>query len=236
MPGKPRKIQWNEQKKLIAAVSAGVVLLIVAALLPLAFRHQAADSGSQETATTALESKAAVFADYWNDGGDPVEIEKLERPGSKTASFCLERMAGLIALCIDDKALEDPQPTGSEYTVVSQGKTELRLCRMWMEAQGDWHNWMDVCFDAESGEIYYLYVSRECLTNRDLYQIASEEKPTVEKIADQLALSWNSRLRHVQKDALGVGTAVLSSENGTLAFEISCISYDALVDIKIRCI
>ena len=238
MPGKMRKIQWNEQRKLIVSVSISVILLLVAALLPLAFRRPATDASGQsgEGTITAMEAKAAVFVDYWYDGGDPVEIEKLDRPGSRTASFCQERMDGLIALCINDQALDDPRLTGSEYTVVSQGDTELHLCRMWMEAQGDWHNWMDVCFDAESGDIYYLYVSRECLTNRDLYKIPSDEKPTVESIADRLAASWDSRLRHVQRDELGVGTAVLSSENGTLAFEISCISYDALIDIKIRCI
>ena len=229
------KIQWNEQTKLFAAVGLCVAMLAVAALLPLAFRSLPENGASEEEAegNTALELKSALFVDFWNGGGEDVGIEKIEHPGTKTVAFCRETMDGLAAEYIDDRGLNALTPTGSEYTLVSRGRTELHLCRMWLQARGDWQNWMDVCFDSETGELYYFYVSRECLTNGSLYDI---KKPSVRETADWLAERWNCTVRYVQPDAGGKGTAILNAGSGTIGFEISCISYDALVDIRISCV
>ncbi|MBR1659937.1 MAG: hypothetical protein IJ705_06430 [Oscillospiraceae bacterium] len=236
LPRGGKKPSLTERGRFIALAGSCAALLLVALLLPLAFRRAPEPAPAGENEDPDQAAKAAVFVDYWYDGGDPVTIEKLDHPASRTVSFCQKRMDALVGRYINDLSLGETQAQGSEYTVVTQGKTELRLCRMWLQVQGDWQNWMDVCMDAETGDLYYLYVSRECLTNRSLYTVPAAEKPTVEHLADWLASAWNSRLRHIQRDEMGKGTAVLSTEDGTLAFEISCITYDALVDIKISCI
>ncbi|MBR1496419.1 MAG: hypothetical protein IJ617_02195 [Oscillospiraceae bacterium] len=240
MWNKLTKLRWNEQTRFFALAGVTAVLLLVALLLPLAFRRtasgQSASGAGDGASNSATELKAALFAGYWYGDAGEIEVRKVERPASKTAELCQARMDELVERYINDLALDRPIAQGSEYTVVTGGDTQLRLCRMWLQVQGDWHNWMDVCMDAETGNLYYFYVSRECLTNRGLYSFSAEEKPTVELLAERLAEDWGSRLRHVQRDGMGKGTAVLGSDSGTLAFEISCITYDALIDIKASCI
>ena len=238
---KPSKLRWNEQTRFFTMAGIAVALLFVALLLPLAFRRAGAgqsgpeDGDGAEDPAALAELKASLFSDYWQGAGD-IELKILEHPSSKTTELCQARMDALVERYIDDLALGSPIAQGSEYTVISRGDVQLRLCRMWLQVQGDWHNWMDVCMDAETGSLYYFYMSRECLTNRGLYSFSGDEKPTVELLADRLAEDWGSRLRHVQRDGMGKGTAVLGAASGTLAFEISCITYDALIDIKIICI
>ena len=147
---------------------------------------------------------------------------------------CETVMRTLIARSIDDRGLEDLTPTGSEYTVVSDGGgREVRVCRMWLEKRGDWQNWMDVCFDADTGELYYYYLSRECLTNRKLYQ--REDTPDARTLAEKLAEDNGWTLRYLADEADGAAAAVFSSPGGTLCYLISCRWYDALVDIKLSC-
>ena len=230
------KFRWNEQTRFFTLAASFAVLLLAALLLPLAFRSTSTSDGDAETgASGETELKAAVFAEYWSGAGTP-RVRKLEHPSARMTETCRARMNDLVKRYINDQALDRPIAEGSEYLSVSDGDTEVRLCRMWLQVQGDWHNWMDVWMDADSGDLYYFYVSRECLTNRSKYSFDEADRPTVELLASRLAEDWNCRLRHVQRDGFGTGTAVLSTDSGTLAFEISCITYDALIDIKITCV
>ena len=187
MWNKLTKLRWNEQTRFFALAGVTAVLLLMALLLPLAFRRtgsgqSSSASGAGEGASnSATELKAALFADYWYGDAGEIEVRKVERPASKTAELCQARMDELVERYINDLALDKPIAQGSEYTVVTGRDTQLRLCRMWLQVQGDWHNWMDVCMDAETGNLYYFYVSRECLTNRGLYSFSPEEPlmPTI---------------------------------------------------------
>ena len=224
----------GERSKLLFS-AIGVVLAVIAAmLLPLAFRSEGA--GAPDAAEMTLEERTRMFSDYWNRGAEAagLTVTKPDPVPRKMKETCETVMHTLIARSIDDQGLEDLTPTGSEYTVVTDGEgRELQLCRMWLEKRGDWQNWLDVFFDADTGELYYYYLSRECLTNRKLYQ--TEEVPDAKLIAEKLAEDNGWTLRYLADEADGAAAAVYSSPGGTLCYEISCRWYDALVDIKLCC-
>ena len=227
-----RKKLWTEYRQLTLSGCLCAAMLLVAALLPLAFRSER--SSGTARADTEAEIKAALFQRQWA-GDEELDVERVEEPGRSTVSYCEDVFSGLVRRWVGDQALINPiSPTGSEYTVTREGSVRLRLCRMWLQARGDWQNWMDVCFDADTGHIYYLYVSRECLSNRSFY--AKMECPEAEEIAEGLAEARGGTLRYFLPDGNGGGTAVLSVGGETLCYGISRASYDALIDIRIHCI
>lgn len=211
--------------------------LIAALLLPLAFRAVPEEEKAEETFT--LDEKAALFAAWWYDGGEPgLEVEHIEADESAAARFCEERMEELIARCIDDAAfrLEEAEGPGEEYVNIKGEAGVLRLCRMWLRARGDWQNWLDVCFDADTGMIYYLYLSRQCLSNQNLYTLSAEERPTAQSVAEGLAQEYDGELRRFLDDGAGGGTALLTCAGGSLCYTIGCVYYDTLIDIRVSAV
>ena len=223
----------GERTKLFLSVGAVAAVVIAAMLLPLAFR--AAPAGEPPEEALTLEERTRMFADYWTLGAEAAgfTVTKPDPVPRQMRERCETVMATLIARSIDDRGLEDFSPTGSEYTAVTDGAgREIHVCRMWLEKRGDWQNWMDVCIDADSGELYYYYLSRECLTNRKLYAMADTDAA---RLAAGLGEDYGWTLRYLAEEADGGAAAVYSSDGGTLCYQISCRIYDALVDIKLSC-
>ena len=222
-----------ERNRLLISVCGAALVVVAAMLIPLGFR--ASPSGENAPTVMSLEERTQMFADYWAVGAEEggFLVEKPDPVPRKMKETCETVMRTIIARSIDDHALTDAMPTGSEYTVVSDGDgRELKLCRMWLERRGDWQNWLDVCMDAETGELYYYYLSRECLTNRKNY--APPEQTRAEQIAELLATENGWTLRWLA-DEDGAAAAVYSTPGGTLCYEISCRVYDALIDVKLAC-
>ena len=223
----------TDRAKLLLSV-AGVVLVILAAmLLPLAFRTDPETPDAPDTLT--LEARTQLFADYWN-ASDPsgFTVEKPDPVPRRMKETCETVMRTLVARFVADQGLSDLTPTGSEYTVVTDAEgRELHLCRMWLEARGDWQNWLDVFMDADSGELYYFYLSRECLTNRKDYALPEMTQP--DQIADFIASENGWTLRHLSEEADGSASAVYSTPGGTVCVSVSARVYDALIDVKISC-
>ena len=223
----------SERTKLLVSVLAVTLVILAAMLLPLAFRT--APNGAEPKRELSLEERTQMFAAYWSQGAEAAgfTVTKPDPVPRQMRERCETVMATLVARSIDDQGLEDFSPTGSEYTVVSDGAgRELHVCRMWLERRGDWQNWMDVCIDADTGELYYYYLSRECLTNRKLYSVADTDAA---RIAAGLGEDYGWTLRYLAEELDGAAAAVYSSDGGTLCYEISCRVYDALVDIKLSC-
>ena len=223
----------GERTKML--ISAGVTgaLLLLALLLPLAFRTSSAPP-EPAAGERAGEARAQLFAAWWfpEEGAEGPETEKLDAPGEATIRFCGERMRTLVAACLPDEGFTYDAPTGSEYTLLRGEETEVRVCRMWLQVQGDWQNWLDVCFDADSGAVYYLYASRALLRNDDRY--GADARPGAEGVAAALAEDLGGTLR-LFTPAEGGGSAVITAGEDTLCYRIDCVSYDRLVDLKLRC-
>jgi len=223
----------NDRSRQLISICAAALVVIAAMLIPLGFR--ANPGGEDVPAAMSLEERAQMFADYWTSGAEEgaFVVEKPDPVPRRMKETCETVMRTIIARSIDDHGLSDSAPTGSEYTVVSDGDgRELKLCRMWLERRGDWQNWLDVCMDAETGELYYYYLSRECLTNRKNY--SAPVQTDAAQIADLLATEngWSLRLL---TDEDGAAAAVYSTPGGTLCYEISCRVYDALIDVRLAC-
>ena len=223
----------GDNKKLLISICAVAIIVIAAMLLPLAFRS--GPGAEDPAAPLSMEERARMFADYWSGGAESggFTVGKPDPVPRKMKETCETVMRTLIARSINDQNLSDLSPTGAEYTVVSDGEgRELKLCRMWLEKRGDWQNWMDVCMDAETGELYYYYLSRECLTNRKNYAVP--EQTDAAQIAAQIATEIGWTLRYLA-DEDSSAAAVYSTSGGTLCYAISCRVYDALIDVKLSC-
>ena len=224
----------SERAKLLVSVCAVGAVVVAAMLLPLAFRR--APATVEPAAEMTLEERMRMFADYWTLGAEACgfTVERPEPLPERMKTTCETVMHTLIARCVEDHGLQDPAPTGSEYTVVSDGAgREITVCRMWLEARGDWQNWMDVCMDAQTGELYYFYLSRECLTNRKDYALPPGAGR--EQIAETMGAENGWTLRYLAGEEDGGAVAVYAADGGTLCWQISCRLYDALIDVKLCC-
>ena len=229
---KLRKLFLDDRYKLLLTCAAAAVLLITAMLLPLAFRSPEAPEAAGRV---SAEEKRRLFADYWLLGPEEpgITVTKAEKSDQETVRACEAVMARLVEECIDDRQLAYEAPDGSEYTVISdESGARLRLCRMWLEARGDWQNWLDVCFDAESGEVYYLYLSRECLSNQSKY--GGWGRLDAQDVADSLAEEYGWTLRWLEEGAENA-SALFTTDDGTACYQIDCRSYDTLIDVKLCC-
>jgi len=219
---------------IVAASVTGAVLLL-ALLLPLAFRREAEPVPTEAPeAAFGPEQRAALFAAWWDpaEGEEPPASEQITEPGSRMLSRCSERMRGLVDVWVSDEGLDYGGPTGSDYTRLRGPDGNVNVCRMWLERQGDWQNWMDVCFDADTGQIFYLYVSRSCLRNADRYD--DGDPITARDVADYLALELDGTLRRLDPTEKGA-VALVSADGGTVFYAVSCVCYDRLIDVKLQC-
>ena len=229
---KKLKSPWDERKKLISTGLACAAGLIVALVLPLAFRASTGEKKPERTLT--LEEKAILFAAWWYDDSEvEIEVTHIEPEENDAAGFCAERMEALTARCINDRGFRMEGPSGEEYVNIEGETGTLRLCRMWLEASGDWQNWLDVCFDADTGLVYYLYLSRECLSNQNLYTLEAAERPTAESVAGGLARESGGELRRFLDDGAGGGAALITCDGGSICYTVGCVYYDALIDIRV---
>ena len=223
----------NDRAKLLVSICAAGAVLLAAMLLPLAFR--ASDGNVSEKPDTPRD-RFALFAEYWLRGPEEsaLSISHPDKLSETTKTACEDQMRKLVERCAEDHALNYTGPTGSEYTMIrDESGTQLLLCRMWLEARGDWQNWLDVCFDAENGEIFYFYLSRECLTNRRDYQTGTV--PDAAGVAGILSETYGWTLRWLDPNDAGSTAAVFETENGTVCYQIDCKAFDTLVDIKFCC-
>lgn len=212
---------------------AGTALVfVVALLLPLAFRG---GSGAGAASLNAGE-RAAIFAGYWNSGEGTAQ--ELGSPGRKVVKYCAGRMEAIVAACSVDKRTAEAEAEGSEYLLVSSAQGGIRVCRKWLKYQGDWSNWLDVCFDMDTGEIYYLYVSSQCVASPDLYADVFPGGLNASVAAKKAADFMGCDLLHLDWDgsAADPASAIFASDGSAVRMEISCIYYEStIIDVRMTC-
>lgn len=91
------------------------------------------------------------------------------------------------SMLIYDEVGGETESTGNEIvTVTDRDGVSVRLVRIYREWHGDWKNWMEFIADAETGDIYYLYISSSCENNIEQYDVIG---PAFES-ADDVAYWW----------------------------------------------
>lgn len=225
--------RWNEKTRMIAIAIVTGAILLFAMLFPLAFLQNAETEAPKEAAT--LDARSALFAEYWAAGEDQAGFlaEGALPPDGAKLERCEALMAEIISACIADTQLDDMTPTGHDYISISDGETDVNLCRMWMERKGDWRNWLDVCFDADSGEIYYLYLSCERLHNSEAY--AGYVQALYTRLRELLQRQVQGSVRYTNIEGEKTEIAVFTGENGTVCYRIGGVVYDELIDVKFAC-
>ena len=209
-------------KKLKSAVPALIcgVCLAAALILPPMFRRVEFVPPSGMTA----EERVAMFLDFM-DGGADTNVVTLASVDNGTVSDCEESMEELFYTFGTDYGLEWPGSTGSEYLRLSDGEREMTVCRMWIEATGDWHSWMDAFFNAETGELYYLYVNSTCLYHRGDYIGAFGGGLDEEKCAGLAAEYGRESLKMFSQYDSEPANAFFTRNGDLICREIECSYY-----------
>lgn len=170
------------------AVFAAAGFLLLCAMLPLAFsgEEQPPDGPgntdmSQPTPAVPtytpieLDERAGLFDAYFN--GDAGSIIKTELKAgdiepAQTAAKCQDALEHLIAALSIDKAEENyVNASGINYYALVDNRSgaSIRVAEGFRDWNGDWKNWLRICIDMDTMDIYYVYLSSNCLCNFDRY-------------------------------------------------------------------
>lgn len=226
------RTKFTTKHHLLALIALGVVFLL-AALIPLNFIDKA-DNGEY----SGFISRAELFAQYWSGDENGYLVEKIAEPTQQELDYCAERFEEVVSQCRVDRAKEtEVKMDGSEYVELSSAGTSLRLCRKWLQYSGDWNSWIDVCFDMQTGEVYYLYTNGECIYNSGKYAGKAPGSANVQELAQIIAKQTGMELFHVdESDDSGAATAIFLHENTPVKFTLSLVYYEGrLFDVKIAC-
>lgn len=221
------------RKPLLALAALGIVF-VLAALIPLAFIN----NNAAEELNYAL--RAALFTEYWSSSEEGYTVQKITEPTAQELAFCTQRFGELVSDCRVDKAENtEIKMEGSEYVELRSTAALLRLCRKWIQYSGDWNSWLDVCFDMQTGEVFYLYSNGECIFNSGEYTDTSPGSADVQALAQTLASEMGMELYYFDEagEDTASSTAVYLCQNTPLKIELSLVYYEGrLFDVKIVCV
>lgn len=223
-------------KKHVVALAALALVFALAALLPLNF----VDNQSAGEKTDSYVARAALFAEYWSGEEGDYEIEKITEPSDVQLDFCSSRFDELVERCKVDRAKDtETKMEGSEYVIVRSNGVSIQLCRKWLQYSGDWNSWLDVCFDMNTGEVFYLYTNGECIYNSSEYSNVAPGSADAEELARLIADEMDFQLYYFD-ESLEPGassTAVYLCDGSPLKLRLSVVYYEGrLFDVKIVCI
>jgi len=220
--------RFSEKTKLTIYICTAVIVFIFCALIPLAFRGDIIVDSIFDTG-----ARAAMFSQYIEKSSS-VRVKVDDKPDKAEVKYCEGLFEDLYERCVPDKKDVKIVTEGQQFMTLSDGDNSMRVCRMWVQDQGDWTNWMDVYMDVETGFVYYLYVSSICLSNPELYH--NEAEVNVKTVADAIAaetgfgleiLNWSGR-------AEDMATAFTYLDGEALIWNINCSYYPtSMLDIKI---
>lgn len=172
----------NEKQKFMLYASACFVLLIMAVLLPLAFRTAPAPDASEPEA-----AQTRVFLEFWSGEDSHVASKVIDDADEQLRNRCLDRFREISSAYLPDRELSFSAPDGLEITELRSGSEQFRICRIWVNARGDWQNWIDACFDADTGRIFYFYSDAACLAHPGSYgtiSVPTDTAAAAETLAD----------------------------------------------------
>ena len=219
----------SERTKTYVYVGTALLVFLISCFLPLAF------SGGADASSVNESEKAVVFVKYINKE-KYVKSKVDTKPGNAKIKFCQEIFEGILADGILDNASRKTISEGYEFIKVSYEGESIELCRMWLQDQGDWTNWVDVYIDAETGFVYYLYISGICIYNNAEYLKAFEVSPDCKNIASYIAEKYGYNLEIVNWSGKSEDSAKVFMRLGgeALVWNINCSYHPgSLVDIKI---
>lgn len=219
----------SEKAKAYIYVGTALLVFAISCLLPLAFAN------SSDANSAVRGEKAAIFVKYMSKD-KAVRYKVNQKPTYAQTKYCESVFDEISSYCILDSASRKTLSEGVEFISLSHEGDELEICRMWQQDQGDWTNWIDVYFDAYTGDIFYLYVSSVCVYNNQKYHSALEGDLDCRSIASALSkesgyelkvLSWSGKSEDT-------ATAYTALDGEALIWNINCNYHPtSILDIKI---
>jgi len=170
-----------------AVFAAAAGFLLLCALLPLAFSGEEKPPDgpgntdvSQTTPAvptytlTELDDRIRLFDTYFDgDAGSIIktELKAGDIESTETAAQCQDVLEKLIAVLSIDEAEEYINASGTNYYTLADSRTgaSIRVAEGFRDWYGDWKNWLRICIDMDTFDIYYVYLSSNCLYNFDSY-------------------------------------------------------------------
>ncbi len=222
--------RFSEKTKLIIYVSTAVLVFIVCSLVPLAFRGDIITDGIFDTG-----ERASMFAKYI-DSDKSVKVRVNDKPDKAELKYCEKLFENIYDFCIVDNAEGKIITQDHQFLSLSDGENTMNVCRMWIQDQGDWTNWLDVYMDVDTGFIYYLYVSSICLLNGEQYYDAFPAELNARQIADFIAseTGFELKLLNWSGNAEDTAAAYTAMDGEAIIWEINCSSYpSSMLDVKI---
>ncbi|MBE7017334.1 MAG: hypothetical protein E7420_04170 [Ruminococcaceae bacterium] len=219
----------SEKTKKYVYVGTALIVFLAACFLPLAF------SGRSGINYENTSENAVLFVKYINNE-KYVKSKINNKPSNSQVKFCNEIFDELLSSCILDKSSRKVLNEGCEFITVTYENETIELCRMWLQDQGDWTNWVDVYIDAETGFIYYMYVSGICVYNNSQYLNALETAPDCKSIASIVAAESGYNLELVNWSGKSEDTAKVFTRIGgeSLVWNINCSYHPgSIIDIQI---
>ncbi len=219
----------SENTKKYVYIGTALLVFLISCFLPLAF-----SDGTDMEAERDSEN-AALFVKFINNE-KYVRTKIDKKPSNSKVNACEEIFNDILAEYIIDDSSRKTINEGAEFITVSFEGKSIDLCRMWLQDQGDWTNWVDVYMDANTGFIYHLYVSSICVYNNDKYTNALEVHPDCKTIASRIADEYGYNLEIVNWSGKSEDSAKIFTRLGgdALVWNVSCSYHPAsLIDIKI---
>lgn len=221
----------SEKTKLIIYICITVGFFLTACFLPLAFKGRG--EGGDEYFDNG--ARAAMFLGYHNKSSD-VQCKVLDGFSSADEKYCSGRASEISSFCRLDKKSGKKITDGTEYLQLSDGENTLRIYHTWLQDEGDWTNWLDLYFDADTGFVYYIYVSSVCLNNSSDYISALDSSFNSRFVANLIAEQTGFTLKHFSWSGNAEDTAYAVTSNGgdTVCWNINCSYYEStMLDVKI---
>lgn len=219
----------SEKTKKYVYIGTALLVFLISCFLPLAF------SGGADASSANENEKAFIFVKYINNE-KYVKSKINTKPGNTKIKFCEEIFNEILANGVIDNASRKTISEGYEFINVSYEGESIELCRMWLQDQGDWTNWVDIYIDAETGFVYYLYISGICVYNNTEYLDAFDVNPDCRNIASYIAEKYGYNLEIVNWSGKSEDSAKVFMRLGgeALVWNINCSYHPgSLMDIKI---
>jgi len=228
-----------------AVFAAAAGFLLLCALLPLAFSGEEKPPDgpgntdmSQTTPAvptytpTELDDRVRLFDTYFDGGAGSIirtDLKAGEIEPAKTIVNCQDELEKLISILTLDEAEETSVNTSgiNYYTLVdSRSGASIRVAEGFRDWYGDWKNWLRICIDMDTLDVYYVYLSSNCLYNFDRYSYAIDADAIAwgfgENMGWELTETSDAGLAADGKESLEV---VYRSDSGYLAYRLHGSTY-----------
>ena len=153
--------------KLKAVLPWGVTALVLLAclMLPLLFTGREPEPAPSTERELTSARRAEIYSLFAADELGFTHLDE-DEVGNEDYVKCV-RLANTVRgiLVMDEGETRVDNPFGTNFYTLSDDGDTIRIMEYYYEWTADWHNWLTMHIDIDTGEIYYLYYSANVLQN-----------------------------------------------------------------------